>query len=213
MPDAVASTHGAVLAKALVRRLMTAHGIAPGQRAVIGIAGESGSGKSVTAVALSRELLDAGFHPVVLHQDDYFLRPPHSNHAYRLLDLAHVGPHEVDLHRLAEHIGAFRHGLANVAIPHVDYANNRFDVHPTDFGLSDLLIVEGTYVLQLADEDVRVFLSATHEDTAERRRARARDVDAPVMNDILNIEHALIAPQAHRADIVIDRDFAIVERA
>lgn len=203
----------ALLASTLLRRLTATRGITPSARPVIGIAGESGSGKSVTALALVSALREAGYHPAVLHQDDYFLRPPRTNHEYRLLDLAHVGPHEVDLRRLASHIAAFRARERQVPLPRVDYPGNRFDTEVTDFGDSDVLVVEGTYVLQLADLDARIFLCATHEDTAERRRVRARDVDAPVMNDILSIEHALISPQAKRADIVIDRDFRIADSA
>jgi uridine kinase len=44
----------------------------------------------------------------VLHQDDYFVRPPRTNHAHRVRDLRAVGPHEVDLARLAAHVAAFR---------------------------------------------------------------------------------------------------------
>ena len=72
-----------------------------------------------------------------------------------------------------------------------------------------MLVVEGTYVLQFDDMDVRIFLEATHEETAERRMLRNRDVHAPIIDRILAIEHGLIASQARRADIVIDRAFAI----
>jgi hypothetical protein len=81
-----------------------------------------------------------------------------------------------------------------------------------DFSPLAVLVVEGTYVLGLADLDVRVFLAATHVDTAERRRARGRDHHEPFVDVVLGIEHALIAPQAASADVVIDRDFRIVRR-
>jgi uridine kinase len=72
-----------------------------------------------------------------------------------------------------------------------------------------VLIVEGTYVLRLDDTDVRIFLEATHAETAERRRLRNRDVMAPIIEEILAIEHALIAPQLRRAHVVVDRDFRV----
>jgi len=55
--------------------------------------------------------------------------------------------------------------------------------------------------------DARVFLEVTHEETRERRRVRNRDIDAPVIDQILAIEHDIIVEQAEQADIVIDRDF------
>ena len=178
-------------------------------RTVIAIAGESGSGKSITATALAHVLSADGLPTVVLHQDDYFLRPPRANHEHRCADLASVGPHEVDLALLASHVAAFRAGLADVAAPRVDYPSDSFLAGRLDFSQAAVLVVEGTYVLHLEDIDGGIFLEATHRDTAERRRRRNRDVDAPIVDRILAIEHELIAPQASRARIVIDRDFTI----
>ena len=64
--------------------------------------------------------------------------------------------------------------------------------------------------VQLDQLDVRIFLTATHEDNAERRRLRARDLDAPFIAQVLAIEHAIIAKQAAIADILINDQFQIV---
>lgn len=178
-------------------------------RTVIAIAGESGSGKTVTASALAHVLTAEGRATGVLHQDDYFLRPPRANHEHRCADLASVGPHEVNLALLASHVAAFRARRDEVIAPRADAASDSFLTRRLDFGAMSVLIVEGTYVLRLDDTDIRIFLEATHVETADRRRRRNRDVDAPIIDQILAIEHALIAPQASRAHIVIDREFAI----
>jgi uridine kinase len=181
----------------------------PAKRTVIGIAGESGSGKSQTATRLVRVLDESGRPAVLLNLDNYFLRPPRTNHEHRLLSLANVGPHEVDLARLAGDISAFRDGAAGVRAPLVDYPGNCFVEQVISFAGAQVLIVEGTWALHLDDLDIRIFLDATHEETLERRRERNRDIDAPIMRDILAIEHALVAPRRANADIVIDRHFAI----
>lgn len=175
----------------------------------IGIAGESGSGKSVTATGLARVLEESGVRTCVLHQDDYFLLPPRANHEHRCVDLAHVGPHEVNLAMMQSHIAAFRARRRDVVVPRVDYASDSFGTRNVDFSGVGALIVEGTYVLTLEELDVGIFLDATHVDTGERRRARNRDIDAPIIDRVLAIEHRIIAPQASRAQIVIDRDFRI----
>ena len=180
------------------------------QRPVIAIAGESGSGKSITADCLAYELTSTGIPTVVLHQDDYFHRPPATNHAHRLRDLGSVGPQEVDLVRLRAHVDAFRSGANDIAAPEVEYRTNRFNTCTRHFAAVTLLIVEGTYVVEHVQADARIFLEATSVDTRERRRERNRDIDAPIVEQVLAIEHALIAPQVTLADIVIDRDFAIV---
>ncbi|MEO8623493.1 MAG: hypothetical protein ABI625_20620 [bacterium] len=201
-------THSADLAGALAR-LMTTDYLA-NARTVIGIAGESGSGKSVTAAELARALGTEGRTSAVLHQDDYFHRPPRTNHEHRERDLQSVGPQEVDLDRLASHIALFRDGRDDVTVPSVDYPGNRFLTRRADFSAAGILIVEGTYVLTLADLDVRIFLEATSMATRERRRLRNRDIDAPFVEQVLAIEHTLIAPQAMSADVVIDGEFRIV---
>jgi uridine kinase len=208
----VEAGHSRALAPSLARLLEADFGVRSGARTVVGIAGESGSGKSETALGLARELEARGTACAVLHQDDYFLRPPRTNHEHRLVDLGSVGPQEVDLPLLASHVAAFRLGRDDVTGPRVDYPGNRFLTRRLDFAPVAALIVEGTYVLRLDDLDVRVFLEATHEDSRERRRARARDVDAPVIETILAIEHRIIVQQAARADVLIDRDFAIRPR-
>lgn len=198
------------LARTLCASLLERERATPTLGLVVGIAGESGSGKSITATCLARELDGAGRRARVIHQDDYFRLPPRSNHEHRLLDLAHVGPHEVNLELLRTHIADFRAKRDNISVPLVDYPGNRFVTERCDFGQVDVLLVEGTYVLQLPDLDLRIFLEATHHDTSERRRARNRDIDAPIIDRILDIEHAIIARQSVQADILIDRDFAIV---
>jgi uridine kinase len=196
------------LARALADLLAADFGVGPGgPRVVVGVAGESGSGKSVTAAGLARELAGRGVPAAVIHQDDYFRLPPAANHARRLLDLAHVGPHEVDLALVAEHVAAFRAGRDGVVAPLVDYPTDRFLTRRHDFSAAAALVVEGTYALLLDGLDARVFLEATHEDTRARRRARNRDPETPIEGAVLAIEHAVVARQAASADVLVGRDF------
>lgn len=197
------------LARGLVR-LMMERGLSARARTVVGIAGESGSGKSVTAASLARELGAQSCPTLVLHQDDFFLLPPRANHAARERDITRVGPGEVNLALLQSLVAAFRAGSDGVDAQSVDYAADRFDTRRLDFSTVAVLVVEGTYVLDLDDLDLRIFLEATFVDTRDRRRARARDVDAPFVERVLAIEHEIIARQAARADLLIDRRFAIV---
>ena len=195
-------------ARSLADLLDAELGLGRVSRPVVAIAGESGSGKSITATALAEVLRERGRRVVVLYQDDYFVRPPRVNHEHRCVDLGSVGPQEVNLALLAAHVAAFR-ASRDATGPRVDYASDSFTTRELPLANADVLVVEGTYVLQLADADIRIFLEATHEDTAERRRLRNRDVDAPIVDQVLAIEHTLIAPQAERAHVLIDANFAI----
>lgn len=185
--------------------------LASSSRLVIGFAGESGSGKTETARAVAAALTQAGRPAALLHQDDYFRRPPATNHAYREADLAHVGPQEVDLPRLEALLAAFRRGDDEVAGQVVDYAHDCFRPCVLHFGATAVLCLEGTYVLSLAGLDCRVFLAATHEETRARREARARAASelTPFVTRVLALEHAIIRQQRAIADVVIDAAFRV----
>ncbi len=200
-------------ADALLGMLRSDFGVPRPERTVIAVAGESGSGKSVTAIDLAAVLNDAGISTVIVHQDNYFVRPPRTNHEHRLRDISSVGVHEVQTALIQSHITAFRNGASNIAAPIVNYPENRFDTQALDFSEARVLMVEGTYALLLDDIDLGIFLQATYHDTAERRRKRARDIDDPFVEQVLEIEHRLIAPQGDRADILIDRDFGMGRRS
>lgn len=197
----------AASARALLALLDGALGLVSRQRPVIGVAGESGSGKSATAASLARELTVAGRPAVVLHQDDFFHLPPRRNHARREEDIAWVGPGEVNLELIESAIDAFHTGTDVVTLPSVDYEADRFDARRVSFGDVRVLVVEGTYALRLAALDVRIFLEATYADTRVRRKARARDVDSPFVERVLAIEHEIVARQFEVADVVLDRTF------
>ncbi len=201
------------LSARLLEVLAEQHDIRPsGPRRVVAVAGESGSGKTVTAQHLVAALTSAGIIADVLSQDDYFIRPPATNHAHRLADLTSVGPQEVDFARLVADVAAFRAGANGVDTPLVDYPGNRFVARQRDFAPLHVLVVEGTYVLAQADADVRIFLSATSLETRQRRVARNRDADDPFVERVLAIEHAIIAAQRPLADVVIDSDFQVAHQ-
>lgn len=196
-----AELSAAVLAFLLEQRL------GAGQRLVIAVAGESGSGKSETATNLARSLDVAGARAVVLHQDDYFHLPPRANHVAREEDITRVGRAEVDLALLQSHVADFRAGVESIVGPLTNHVSDRFDTRSVDFTGVQVLVVEGTYVLELDGLDVRIFLEATYLDTLDRRRARARDVDSPFVEMVLSIEHEIVAQQAPLADVVVDTHF------
>ncbi len=208
--DDAAPPSGSALAHELLASLGVRWESHQMQPRVVGIAGESGSGKSHLAEGLANACRTAGVRALVLNLDNYFLLPPRTNHEHRCESLTHVGPHEVNLALIAEHVAAFRARRRDIEGPLVDYPGNRFVTQRFDFSQVELLIVEGTYVLLLEDLDVRVFMAATHAHNVERRRLRNRDIVAPIIDEILAIEHGIIAPMAALADVVIDENFTIV---
>lgn len=199
------------LSRKLVDRLLSLFDQSDTGRVVVGIGGESGSGKSITALCTALELRDREVDVEVLHLDDYFRLPPKQNMEARARDLGRVGPQEVDLRRLNRHIDAFRVGGNVEDVPIVDYVRDCFRARSVSFATTRVLIVEGTYVLAETDTDVGIFLEGQFPETYSRRRERNRDPDDPLIEEVLSIEHTIIQPQSGLADIIVDVRFRIVE--
>lgn len=183
--------------------------LASGQKIAVCIGGESGSGKSVTAVCLSHVLDEMGVKSCVLHQDDYFFFPPRENHLRRLEGIEWVGVQEVDIHLLNDHITRFKSGVDMIDKPLSDYDHNVITKETLNVSDCTVLIVEGTYALFLEGADYRVFMERNYKDTRAQRIERARDVIDEWSDRILDIEHRLIAPCLDRADAVVAKDYKV----
>lgn len=181
-----------------------------GGRLVLAVGGESGSGKSVTAVCLRDLLAETGLQAVILHLDDYFVFPPATNHRRRLEDIGRVGMQEVRMDLLQEHVDAFRAGGKSLIKPLSNYHTNEILEETLDLADARVIIVEGTYSLALQSADCRIFLSRNYLETKTQRLLRGREADDEFIERVLAIEHAVIAPFATRADILIDKSYHVM---
>lgn len=173
------------------------------------VAGESGSGKSETAKALAEACSERGFEPFVFQQDDYFVLPPKSNDRRRREEISWVGTDEVRIDLLDEHLRSARNRDASLAKPLIDYEADEVGEEIVDLSEIDVAIAEGTYTTLLDNADCHVFIARTRLDTLESRKKRAREPIEPFLEQVLEIEHAIIAPHQNAADVVIGRDYEV----
>lgn len=178
---------------------------------VIGIGGESGSGKSVTAKCLQLSLNKLNIDSAILHQDNYYKFPPEENHIKRKADINWVGSNEVNLDQIAANIQAFKGNEKAIIAPIVDYANNVFLEQELSFVGKSVLIVEGVYILLLKQLDYKVFLERNYKDTLEKRKSRSREVYDPFTEQVLEIEHLLIQPLMKDANATISKAYEFKE--
>ncbi len=181
------------------------------QRLVITVAGESGSGKSETAAALAETLHERGIRALVFQQDDYFVLPPRRNDAARRKDIAWVGPQEVQLDLLDQHLQAFKQGKESVAKPLIDYGQDLVGSEQLDMMGYHVAIAEGTYTSLLSSADLRIFIDRDWQATRAHRERRRRDVSEldPFIDKVLAIEHQIISEHQKRADLIIEDDFSL----
>ena len=197
-----------VLAKKLFASLKNSRSSSQ-KKIVIAIGGESGCGKSTTAICLEREFIENNIKCTTLHMDSYFKLPPKDNHLNRLKNIENVGPHEINMSLLNNHIIAFKTNKAKITIPNVIYSANTFS--HSEINLSDIqvLIIEGVYSFLLQGIDYKVFLSRTYIDTLQNRIKRNREKYDPFIEKILQIEHEIVLPLANEADYTIDQNYML----
>lgn len=177
----------------------------------IGIAGESGSGKSVTAYALQNVLNEVNIKSLVLQMDDYFKLPPRTNHENRLKSIENVGTQEVDLAKLSQNISDFKAGEKLIKKPLVHYNENRIaaeDINAEDY---TVIIAEGTYILEIDDFDFKIFIDRNYKDTYENRMDRNRDDKSEFVEKVLEIEHQIIKQFKAKADLVLGKNYEILK--
>jgi uridine kinase len=198
----------AVIAAAIIEKIR-----AGTSRYVVTVAGESGSGKSETARAIADELERFGVRSLVLGQDDYFVLPPKANDARRRADPGWLGPHvEVRLDVMEENLRDAVAGASELTKPLIDYDANSVGEERISLEGVAVLIAEGTYASLLKHADTRVFIARSRADTLEHRQKRNRGGEAadPFVEQVLEMEHKIIAGHRLLADFIITKDYDVL---
>jgi uridine kinase len=180
------------------------------QKIAIGIAGESGSGKSVTAFALQKILEQENVKSLVLQMDDYFKLPPKTNHENRLKSLDNVGIQEVDLEKLSQNIKDFKTESSEIEKPLVYYSENLISSEKIDTSGYEVILVEGTYILEIEEFDFKIFIDRNYKDTHENRMKRNRDEQSDFVEKVLEIEHQIIRSFKNNADLILGKNYELV---
>lgn len=192
------------LVKLIIPKLQQAYSVF-----TITVGGESGSGKSTLSLALEEVLKEHGYKSFIFHMDDYFRLPPKDNHDQRVKDISNVGPGEVNLELLQDHINQCRQGGKLIKKPLVHYRENQIREVIVEMDAVDVVIAEGTYVTLLEDIDCRIFMLRNYRDTYEDRVKRARDPIIPFNEKVLKIEHEIVKQHRRRADILVDSQYRL----
>lgn len=185
--------------------------IDPDEVYVITVAGESGSGKSEVGTVLSQKFKEDGLNCIILQQDDYFKFPPKTNHEKRKENINKVGPEEVRLDLINQHINSLKKG-DSITKPEMNFdldKENKEKVKPVNL---NILIVEGTYTTLLKPVDKKIFIDKSFLETKKFREKRARETEDPqLLENIVKREHQIIKQHRKLADIILDENYNIEE--
>nr|MDA3819607.1 hypothetical protein [Candidatus Delongbacteria bacterium] len=161
------------------------------------------------ATALADALKEKNIKTYILQQDDYFFLPPKTNENHRRKNIEAVGPREVNLALMNEHISTFKKGEKLISKPLVIFADDRITTENTNFSDVDVLIAEGTFTTLLDAADVHVFIDRNLNDTIESRKKRNREKQDAFLEQVLTIEHAIISKHKAKADLIVDKDYHV----
>jgi len=127
-------------------------------RYIVGISGESGSGKSELAHALGKLLKQDKIRVKVIHTDNYYKIQPLLREEWRRnKGFDKIGLDEYDWVKIRKTIRDFKEAQECV-IPCIDLIPEQVDKLITDFSKIDLLIIDGLYAINAEDLDLRIFI-------------------------------------------------------
>jgi len=180
------------------------------KRCIVGISGESGSGKSELAHALGKLLKDNNIRVKVIHTDNYYkIKPLLREEWRRNKGFDKIGQEEYDWIKIRKTIRDFQEEQ-ECMIPCIDLIPEQVDKLITDFGKIDMLIVEGLYAIKAPDVDIRVFIDLTYHETKINQIIRMKEALSEFRLGILEKEHQAVVTLKNKADLIVDKSYQVV---
>lgn len=181
----------------------------PRYRFIVGISGESGSGKSELSHALGKALKENHIRVKVVHTDNYYKVQPLLREEWRRnkgFDM--IGLDEYDWVKLKKTIRDFREEQ-ECMMPCVDLIPEQVDKLLVDFSKIDLLIIDGLYAINAPDIDMHIFIDLTFHETKINQIIRMKEVMTDFRVSILEHEHFAVRSLRPKADFIIDKSYRL----
>ncbi|MEE4117079.1 MAG: hypothetical protein V2I37_12975 [Marinilabiliaceae bacterium] len=180
-------------------------------RYIIGISGESGSGKSELSHALGKLLKEDNIRVKVIHTDNYYKIQPLLREEWRRnKGFDRIGIDEYDWVKIRKTIRDFREEQECV-IPCIDLIPEQVDKLITDFSKIDLLVLDGLYAIDAPDIDMRVFIDLTYQETKINQIIRMKEEMNEFRLSILEREHLAVSSLRPKADLVVGKAYEVVK--
>ena len=179
-------------------------------KVVIAIGGESGAGKSELAHVISRRLKERGELAKILHIDNYYKVSPTERTAWRKKHgIESIGLTEYDWDLINQNVTEFRESKEAI-LPCIDLLTDQEDKLITNFEGVKYLVVEGLYPLKV-DADLKIFIDLTYHETKKAQAVRGKEPQNEYRRQVLEREHQVVQSLRPLADLIVTRDFEVVE--
>jgi len=177
---------------------------------IIGISGESGSGKSELVHVISKGLRSYGIFAKPLHIDNYYRILPLLRTEWRKQHGIEnvVGYGEYDWDTIYRNIQEFREGKISTG-PCVDLVTEQVDQLTTDYSAIDMLVIDGLYAIKTEDVDLRIFIELTYHETKKAQVVRGKEPQNEYRMAVLEKEHQMVQALKPMADVLIGMDYEV----
>jgi len=180
-------------------------------RFVVGISGESGSGKSELSHALGKLLKEDNIRVKVIHTDNYYKIQPLLREEWRRnKGFDKIGIDEYDWVKIRKTIRDFKEEQ-ECMIPCIDLIPEQVDKLITDFSKIDLLIIDGLYAIDAPEIDMRVFIDLTYQETKINQIIRMKEEMNDFRLHILEREHQAVLSLKPKADLIVNKSYRVTK--
>lgn len=179
---------------------------------IIGISGESGSGKSELAHAVAKGLRKHGITAKPLHIDNYYRILPLQRTQWRTENGIEnvVGYNEYDWDTIYRNIEEFKQGKFSTG-PCVDLVTEQVDQLTTDYKNVDMIIIDGLYAIKTEGVDLSVFIELTYHETKKAQVVRGKEPQNEYRSRVLEQEHKMVQALRPKADLLVNMDYQLVK--
>jgi uridine kinase len=178
---------------------------------MVGISGESGSGKTELAHVIAKGLRKHGIFAKPIHIDNYYRILPLERTEWRKKHGIEnvVGYGEYDWETLYKNIEAFKKSK-ETTMPCVDLVTEQVDHLITDFRGIDMLIIDGLYAIKTDGLDLRIFIELTYHETKKAQVVRGKEPQNEYRMAVLEQEHRMVQALKPMADILISKEYQVL---
>jgi len=181
-----------------------------GNKIILAIGGESGSGKTEIAHEVAKNLKIRKTPAKVMHIDNYYQTSPIDRTPWRKEHgLESIGYTEYDWNLINRNINEFRNDEERVKMPCIDLLTDQEDLIITSFKGLKYLIIEGLYAIQ-AEADLKVLIDLTYHETKKAQFTRGKEPTNEYRWQVLQREHEVIQSLRSRADLFVTKEFSVV---
>jgi uridine kinase len=177
---------------------------------MIGISGESGSGKSELAHVIAKGLRKHGIFAKPIHIDNYYQILPLLRTEWRKENGIQnvVGYGEYDWDTIYRNIAEFKEGKVSTG-PCVDLVTEQVDQLTTDYSTVDMIVVDGLYAIKTEGIDLNIFIELTYHETKKAQVVRGKEPQNEYRMAVLEQEHQMVQALRPKADILITMEYEV----